>query len=90
MINPRLSNCDDCSNIEGLIEDINCKIVDLSNVAYNNIIYGFGKSTRFTLMYDLLNYRRILQYKAVNSDYLKNVSVGDISNKVRLLIGKSS
>jgi hypothetical protein len=89
MITPRISNCDDCSNIEGLIEDINCKIFNLSMGAYSNIIYGFRKSTKFTLMYDLLHYRRILEYKAVNSDYLTNFSVGDISNKVRLLIGKS-
>lgn len=89
MINPKISSCDDCSNIEGLIEDINCKIFDLSMNAYSNIIYGFKRSTRFTLMYDLLHYRRILEYKAVNSDYLKEVTVDKITSRIRILIGKT-
>lgn len=88
MISPRLSECDDCSNIKKLIDDINCKIVELSNSSYSNIIYGFGKSIQFTLMYDLLHYRRILEYKAVNSDYLKEFPVNQISSKIRILIGK--
>lgn len=89
MITPRISNCDDCSNIEALIEDINCKIVELSKRAYTNIIYGFGKTIQFTLMYDLLHYRRILEYKAVNSDYLKDFPVSTITSQVRILIGKT-
>lgn len=89
MINPRLAVCDDCSNIINLIDDINCKIVDISKDSYTNIIYGFGKSIPFTLMSDLLHYRRILEYKAVNSDYVKDFSVQEISSKVRILIGKS-
>lgn len=90
MISPRLSNCNDCSNINKLIEDINCKIFDISKDSYSNIVYGFGKPIPFTTMYDLLNYRRILEYKAINSDYAIDFSVTQISNKVRILIGKQS
>lgn len=88
IIAPRLSTCNDCTNINKLIEDINCKIVEISKGSYNNIIYGFGKPTPFTLMYDLLHYRRILEYKAVNSDYLKDFPVSKISSRIRILIGK--
>lgn len=90
MISPRLSNCNDCSDIEQLIEDINCKIVSLSKDAYANIIYGFRQSTKFTLMYDLIHYRRILQYKSVNSDYLEEFpDFCKITSRVRILIGKT-
>lgn len=88
MITPRLSECKDCANINNLINDINCKISDISKDMYSNIIFGFGKTTPFTLMYDLLHYRRILEYKAVNSRYLKEVTVSKIASRVRILIGK--
>ena len=39
MLYPRLTNCIDCSSIPALLADIDCKLTDLANNEYNNIVY---------------------------------------------------
>jgi hypothetical protein len=85
MLNPRLTNCLECADISTLLEDIDCKITEISKSLYNNIIFSLNQSIPMSVMIDLLTYKRILMYKRCNSNYAKSFSVNMISNKVKLL-----
>mgnify|MGYP003640949902 CR=1 FL=1 len=85
MLNPRLTNCTECANINSLIEEIDCKVAELANVLYNNIVFMLNKSFNSTTMFDLLMYKRILSYKICNPDYAGNYSVNMIASKIKIL-----
>lgn len=85
MLNPRLTNCTECSDTLGVICDIDCNISLLANCAYNSIIFGLkGKCNTETLS-DLLNYRRILVNKYYNPEYAGAFSLETIVGRVRIL-----
>lgn len=88
MINPRLTNCPECSDIPSLLEDIECKITEVAKNLYNNTVFALNMPIAFDVMIDLLNYRRILQYKYCNPDYAGAYSINMIASKVKLLIYK--
>lgn len=88
MLNPRLTNCVDCTTIPELLSDIDCKITELAKNQYNNIVFILGKQIPFDAMSDLLNYKRILQYKYCNSEWADNYTVENIASKIKLLINK--
>jgi hypothetical protein len=88
MLNPRLNNCVDCTTVPALLSDIDCKITELAKAQYNNIIYILGINTKPDLMSDLLNYKRILQYKYCNSEWADDYTVENIASKIKLLIHK--
>lgn len=85
MILPRLTNCQDCANIPKLLEDIECKITEISKNLYNNTVFALNAPIPMNVMTDLLNYRRILKYKYCNPEYAKAFSVEMIASKVKLL-----
>jgi hypothetical protein len=85
MITPKVTNCKDCAEIPPLISDINCAIFNLSLKMYNNIIFSLNLNIDYMSIIDLLNYKRILEYKLVNSDYCCEFSVNSIATKVKLL-----
>jgi hypothetical protein len=85
MLSPRLTNCTECTNINSLINEIDCKVVELSNVLYNNVVFMLNKSFSITTMSDLLNYRRILTYKVCNPDYAGHYTVNMIASKIKIL-----
>lgn len=88
MLNPRLTNCVDCTTIPALLTDIDCKLTELANNQYNNIVFALNYPVPATVMSDLLNYKRILTYKNINPDWICNYTVEKIASKVKLLIFK--
>lgn len=85
MLSPRLTNCPQCTNITSLISEIDCKLSELSNNLYNNTVYMLNKSINKDVIFDLLNYKRILMYKICNPDYAGNYTVNMIASKIKLL-----
>ena len=85
MLKPKITNCKECSDIPHLIEEINCKIADMSMRLYNNIVFSLNLHISYTSMLDLLNYKRILEKKLVNINYLCEYDVAIITSKVKLI-----
>ena len=88
MLTPRLTNCQECANIPTLIDKIDCKLAEVGNNIYNNIVYMLNYPIPATLMLQLIAYRRILIFKYCNPNYAKKYSIDQITNKViRLTAG---
>lgn len=85
MLSPRLTNCTECANINSLINEIDCRVAELSNVLYNNTVFMLNKSFDPIALLDLLNYKRILTYKVCNPDYAGHYTVNMIASKIKLL-----
>lgn len=85
MLQPRLTSCPECADIPTLLQDIECKITEVSKNLYNNTVFALNMPVPFNAMTDLLNYRRILQYKYCNPNYAKAFSVNMIASKIKLL-----
>lgn len=85
MITPKITNCEQCASITQLIADIDCKVFELSKRLYNNIIFSLNLHIDYVSILDLLNYKRILEYKLVNPNYICEISVDKIANRVKLL-----
>lgn len=88
MLSPRLVNCKDCTTPKALITDIDCKLTDLANNQYNNIVYMLNLPFPGLVIGDLLNYKRILVNKLCNPNYAENYTVQMIASRVKLLIHK--
>lgn len=88
MLNPRLTNCVDCTTIPALLSDIDCKMTELAKNQYNNIVFSLGRDIKSDVMSDLMNYKRVLQYKYCNSEYADGYTVENIASRVKLLIHK--
>jgi len=88
MLTPRLTNCPECPDILGLIEEIDCKITELSKGIYNNIIFALNTVCKTGVMSDLLIYRNILVHRYCNGEYASKFSTQEIASKVKLLIYK--
>ena len=89
MLYPRLTDCIECTTIPVLIADIDCKLTELANNEYNNIVFSLNLPTPGILIDDLLNYKRILRYKYCNIDYASSgVSLSQIASRVKVLINK--
>jgi hypothetical protein len=88
MLSPRLSNCVECTTIPVLLHDIDCKLKELAQNEYNNLVFSLNKKTKREVIGDLLNYRRILTFKYCNPDYASCYTVDMIAGKVKLLIHK--
>jgi hypothetical protein len=85
MLSPRLTNCIDCTTISALLSDIDCKLTEMANSYYNNIVFSLNLPAKGVVMLDLLNYKRILTYKLCNEDYAPHFTVEMIASKVKLL-----
>jgi hypothetical protein len=85
MLTPRLINYPTCGTIPVLLADIDCRLAELANNLYNNLIYALNKPVPATTMIDLLNYKRILTYKFCNENYAAPYTVEMIASKVKIL-----
>ena len=83
MLTPRLTNCAECEDICSLIDSIDCKVAEMSVSLYNNVVFMLNKSFNHEVLSDLLNYKRILQYKVCNPNYAGHFTVNMIASKVR-------
>lgn len=88
MLSPRLNNCIDCATIPVLLTDINNKLAELAEVEYNNIVYSTNYAIPAWAISDLLNYQRILEYKACNIEYAQPFTIKQIASRVKVLIHK--
>lgn len=88
MLSPRLNNCIDCATIPVLLTDIDTKLAELAQVEYNNIVYSTNSFIPAWAIGDLLNYKRILEYKACNIEYAQSFTVKQIASRVKVLIHK--
>ncbi len=85
MLTPRLRECTEYADINSLIEEIDCKLAKLAGNMYNNITLLLNKSIPAEAIIDLLHYKRILQYKYVNTTYASSYTVNMIASRVKLL-----
>lgn len=85
MINPKITQCEECSDILHLIEEIDCMIFQLSKTVYNNIVFMLNLHVNYMSILDLLHYKRILEYKLADEYYICEVSLEAIRGKVRLI-----
>jgi len=88
MLTYRLTNCVACTTIPALLADIDCKLTSLAKDLYADIVFALNSPIPHVVMSDLLNYKRILQFKACNADYASCYSVEEIAGQVKLLIYK--
>ncbi len=88
MLLPRLNQCIDCATIHVLINNINKKIQSLATDQYNNIVYDLNYYINGQVIFDLLQYKQILEWKFCNADYCKPYTVEMIASKVQILINK--
>ena len=87
MLLPRLTDCVECASIPALLNDIDCKLKEMANSLYNNISFSLNQPISAIAMNDLLNYKRILTYKACNPDYAGccHFTIQQIASRVKLL-----
>ena len=85
MLSPRLTGCTDCANILSLIDELDCKLAKLAGNMYNNVTLMLNQPVPAEVIIDILTYKRILQYKYVNSRYACNYTINQIASKVKLL-----
>jgi hypothetical protein len=85
MLYPKLTDCSKCADISTLIAEIDCKIVELSQILYNNVVFILNKSFDYETMSDLLMYKRILMYKICNTNYAGEYTVNMIASKIKIL-----
>lgn len=85
MLNVRLTDCTECPDILELIEEIDCRLTELSKRMYSNIIFMFNQPIPAEAIIDLLNYKRILQYKYVNPLYASDYTLKAIASRIKLL-----
>lgn len=88
MLSPKLVNCIDCTTPQALISDIDCKLTELANNQYNNIVFILNLPFPSQVIGDLLNYKRILVYKLCNPNYASAYTVQMIASRVKVLIHK--
>lgn len=90
MLQAKLIDCPGCESIPQLLEDIDCKIKEQADKAYNNLVYALGNTCSNGSLEGLLHYRRILRSKQLNPEYASDFSVEDIASRVQLLIHKKN
>ena len=85
MLTQRLRECKECAEINSLIDEIDCKLAKLAGNMYHNITLMLNQPIPADAIIDLLHYKRILQYKYVNNNYVYGYTVNMIASKVKLL-----
>lgn len=88
MLEPRLNDCIDCATIPVLINNIDDRIAFLANDEYNNIVYDLNHYINGQVIFDLLEYKQILEWKFCNADYCKAFTIPMIASRVQILINK--
>jgi len=85
MLIPRITYCDSFTSSSQLLDDIDCKIKEISVDLYNNVSYALNRPVNISLFIDLINYRRIVMYRQYNEDYALPYTNDQIASKVKLL-----
>lgn len=88
MLTPRLNNCVNCTTIPSLLGDIDCRLTILAKRQYSNIVFMLNNQLPNQAIFDMLQYKRILQFKYCNADYASCYSVDNIASRIKILIHK--
>ena len=83
--NLKIRDCDECAGIPQLLDDIDCKIKELSVDLYNNVVFSLNYPAKLDLVSDLVNYRRILTYRQYNEDYALPYTDEQIASRIKIL-----
>ena len=82
--------CQDCPDLQELLSDIDCTILDLSKNKYNSVIYGVENCFNSSLYHALIAYKRIITGRLYNSKYpCSQYTSNELLSKVRLLAYKT-
>jgi len=88
MLGPKTTCCAEGGDIQDLLKRIDCKLAELGNDLYNNVVFMLNRPVYANKIVQLLTYRRILTYKYYNIEYANKYTVEDIASKViRLTAG---
>lgn len=85
MLTPRLTECKDCPDILATVDDIDCRLAELGNNLYNNVVFMLNKSIPALTIISLLHYRRILMCKYVNAQYASTYTIKMVTDRVKIL-----
>ncbi len=88
MLYPRLTECVNCPSASSLISQIDCRLFELANSLYNNVVFMLNNQIPYTAISDLINYKRILTYKMCNPNYAMPFSIQMIASRVEVLINR--
>ena len=69
MLQPRLTNCLDCTDITKQLDEMDCKLAHLGYALYGNTVLMLNNSISASDIIDLLVYKRILIFRQKNPDY---------------------
>lgn len=90
-MNPITRECQDCPDLQELLADIDCTILDLVNSKYNSVIYGVEGCCNPRLLKSLVHYKEIITARTYNPNYPCGVfSNNELLSKVRLLAYKTN
>lgn len=85
MLQPSVTTCDECTDVDVLLQDIDCQLAKLGGKLYNNIRFMLNKSISADVIIRLIFYKQILQCKKVNNDYIDGYTVEMIAGRVKTL-----
>lgn len=90
-MNPITRECQDCADLQKVLSDVDCTILDLSQNKYNSVTYGVKECCNETLFQALSRYKRIITGRLYNPDYpCGEYSSNEILSKARLLTYKTN
>lgn len=90
-MNPITRECQDCQDLQEVLSNIDCTLLDITKNKYNSIVYGVEECCSSHLHLSLLNYRRIVEARTYNPHYPCYLySSNEILSKVRLLTYKTN
>ena len=89
MLSIRPTTCTECTDVFSLIEKIECSLAKLGSALYGNIVFMLNVPIKAEIFIDLLNYKRILEYKQINPDYCGDYTIDNISSRINILIYKT-
>lgn len=90
-MNPITRECQDCPDLQELLADIECTILDLVNNKYNSVIYGVKGCCNTKLLKSLIHYKEIITARTYNPNYPCGVfSNNELLSKARLLAYKTN
>jgi hypothetical protein len=91
MLTPRLTDCVIYGSISATLTQIDERLTYWAIRQYNNIIFSMNNYIPGDVIGDLLNYKRILEYRSCNPDYAMVCclpTTSQVISKVKILINK--
>lgn len=91
MLTPRLTDCVINGSIAATLTQLDARLTYWAIVEYNNLSFSTNSYIPANVIGDLLNYKRILEYRVCNPDYAMVCGLpttAQVISKVKILINK--